>query len=57
MVKNPPCDAGDTASIPPWSGKIPYASEQQSPWATAPEACTLEHKMRSHCSEKSEHHN
>ena len=33
VVKNLPANAGGTGSNP-WSGKIPYASEQLSPWAT-----------------------
>ena len=32
MAKNPPVKAGD-----PWSGKIPHATEQLSPSATAVE--------------------
>ena len=32
MVKNLPAKAGD-----PWSGKIPHATEQLSPFATATE--------------------
>ena len=34
MVKNPPASAGDTGSDS-WSGKVPCASEQLSPCATA----------------------
>ena len=58
VVKNPPCNAGDTASIPPWSGKIPYASQQLSPRAATTKACALEpvlHKKRSRRSENPEH--
>ena len=31
MVKNLPCSAGDTGSIPGQGTEIPYALEQQSP--------------------------
>ena len=51
----------------PWSGKIPHASEQLSPFATTAEptchssrACALGpvlHGKRSHCSEKPLHRN
>ena len=34
MVKNPPCNAGDTGLIPSWKTKIPYAFEQISLHAT-----------------------
>ena len=27
MVKNPPCNAGDTGSIPGWETKIPHAAD------------------------------
>ena len=34
MVKNPPCNAGNTGSIPDWGTKIPHAAEQLSPHTT-----------------------
>ena len=34
VVKNPPCNAGDTGLIPGWGTKIPYATEQLSPRTT-----------------------
>ena len=34
VVKNPPCNAGDSGSIPGGGTKIPHAAEQLSPWAT-----------------------
>ena len=38
MVKYPPCNAGDTGLIPSWgTNKIPYATEQVSPYATIAE--------------------
>ena len=36
VVKNPPANAGDMGSDP-WSGKIPHAAEQLSPFATTTE--------------------
>ena len=37
-VKNPPANSGDTEpGFEPWSGKIPHAAEQLSPWATTTE--------------------
>ena len=36
MVESPPARTGDTGSVP-WSGKIPHATGQPSPWATTPE--------------------
>ena len=44
----------------PWSGRIPCAVEQRSPWATTTEAHALEpmlHSKRSHHSEKPAHRN
>ena len=35
VVKNPPANAED--GFNPWSGKIPHATEQLSPWATTTE--------------------
>ena len=53
MVKNPLANAGDTGSIP-GSRKMPHALGQLSLCATTePEFC----KKRSHCNEKSTHHN
>ena len=37
VVKNPPCNAGDSHSIPGGGTKIPHAAEQLSPCATATE--------------------
>ena len=44
MVKKPPCNAGDTGSIPGQRTKIPHAMEQLSPGAatTEPSCHTLE---------------
>ena len=42
VVKNPPADAGDTGSSPPWSRKIPHAMEQLSPVHHNYWACALE---------------
>ena len=33
MIKNPPCNAGNTGSIPGWGAGILYASEQLNPHA------------------------
>ena len=30
VIKNLPCNAGDSGSIPGWPTKIPYSAEQQS---------------------------
>ena len=38
MVKNPPCNAGDTGSIPGRRAKIPYAAGQLSPHTATAEA-------------------
>ena len=38
VVKNPPATAGIEHGFDPWSGKIPQATEQQSPCATTTEA-------------------
>ena len=49
VVKNPPCNAGDTDSIPGGGTKIPHAAEQLSPQLLS--LCVLElvhHKERSH---------
>ena len=45
MAKNLPANAGDR--VPSWSGKIPHASRQLSPWAKTteaqvPRACALQ---------------
>ena len=37
MVKNPPCNAGDSGSIPGQGTKIPHAVGQLSPWAETTE--------------------
>ena len=37
IVKNPPCNAGDTGSILGWGTKILHAMEQPSPPATTTE--------------------
>ena len=31
VLKNPPCSAGNTGSIPGWGTKIPHSAEQLSP--------------------------
>ena len=52
MLKNPLANAGDMG-FEPWSGKIPHATEQLSPCATA-----IEPALRNkggHCSEKPVH--
>ena len=36
-VKNLPCNAEDTSSIPGWGAKVPYAAEQLSLSTTATE--------------------
>ena len=36
VVKNPPANAEDIG-FEPWSGKIPHAAEQLSPYATTTE--------------------
>ena len=44
----------------PWSGKIPHATEQLSPWATITEPARLEPALRNkrgHDSERPAHHN
>ena len=35
VVKHPPCNVGH--QLDPWSGKIPHAMGQLSPWATTAE--------------------
>ena len=37
MVKNLPCNAGDTGLIPGWGTKVPHAEEQLIPSATVTE--------------------
>ena len=37
VVKNSPCNAGDTGSIPGWGTEIPHAGEQLRPGAAATE--------------------
>ena len=34
VVKNLPCNAGDSGSIPGWKTKIPYAAGQLNPCVT-----------------------
>jgi len=34
VVKNLPCNSGDSCSIPSWGTKIPYASEQLNPYTS-----------------------
>ena len=41
VVKNLPCKAEDTGSIPGWGTKIPHAAGQLSPRATTTEARAL----------------
>ena len=41
MVKNPPCNAGDTSWIPDVGAKIPHAMEQLSPPAVITESVPL----------------
>ena len=38
VVKNLPCSAGDTSSIPGWGTEIPHALEQLNPSATTRES-------------------
>ena len=58
VVKNPPCNAGDTGSIPgPGRSHMPQGNEAsdcsyQRPSALQPRLCN----QRSHCSEKPGHH-
>ena len=38
VVKNPPCNAGDTGLIPGWGTKVPRALEEWSPHGATTEA-------------------
>ena len=38
VVKNSPCNAEDTSSIPGWRTKIPHAKEQLIQWTTTRES-------------------
>ena len=38
VVKNLPCNAGDTGLIPGWGTKIPHAREQLNPSTTTTES-------------------
>ena len=40
VIKNPPCDAGDTGSIPGQGTKIPHTTEKLSPRTTTRESTT-----------------
>ena len=42
VVNNLPCNTGDVGSIPGWGTKIPHASEQPGPHATAMRSRALE---------------
>ena len=39
IVKNLPCNAGDTGLINGWGSKIPYTTEQPSPGTQGSERC------------------
>ena len=41
-VKNLPCNAGDTGSIPGWETKVPYGAGQLCPCAATREASALQ---------------
>ena len=45
MVRNLPCNAGDTGSIPGQGTKIPHASEQVSPRMATSESVHPQHKI------------
>ena len=38
VVKTPPCNTGDSGSIPDWLTKIPHVSKKLSPQATTRES-------------------
>ena len=44
VVKKMPCNAWDVGLIPGWGTKIPHATEQLSPYATAREAVQCNEK-------------
>ena len=46
VVKNSPCNAGDSGLIPGWGTKVPHASEKLSPRATARESVSLSERSR-----------
>ena len=46
MVKNLPCNAGDSGSIPGWRTKIPHATGQLCPCATTREAVPCNERSR-----------
>ena len=48
VVKYPPCDAGDTGSIPGWGTKIPHAWGQLNPPATTTEPVCHSSSLVSH---------
>ena len=57
MVKNPPCNAGESGSIPGWGTKIPHAEGQLSQTATTMEAAhhnseSVCHNERSHTTQR-----
>ena len=39
VVKNSPCDAGDSGSVPGQGTKIPHAKGQLSPWPQLETSC------------------
>ena len=49
MVKNPPCNAGDTGSIPGWGTKIPHATEQLSTCTTSRELVRCDERSYKTC--------
>ena len=53
MVKNPPCNAGESGSIPGWGTKIPHAEGQLSQTATTTEAA--HHNSESVCRNERSH--
>ena len=55
VVKNPPCDEGDSGSIPHWETKIPPAMEQQSLRDTVSEVHALQSPYAT--TRDSRHHN
>ena len=46
MVKNPPCNAGDTGSIPGWGSKTPRAPEELSPLPSIKTRCSQIIKLK-----------
>jgi len=45
LVKNPPCNARDTGSIPSWGTKIPHVVEKLSPCTATRESLALQGKI------------